>query len=208
MAYIVPFFIDPPAKILDCTAGERLIWQDFLSMNWGGIDGQKAYEVVFSDISKDAKADFIADARELHKHCKREEYKAVVFDPPFQVRENEMYSFEGIYGGSPDHKRRDFYFRNFDDLQQFFFDTVESFNYATSNFLIAKIGNRHENLRLIPQVLQAVLAYDKNYNEESEFELFDWIFYRPYRALHGAKLPFSAQVVSFYLIFKKNLRER
>jgi hypothetical protein len=194
MRMILNFYWKPPKTILDVTAGERKIWD--ASINQIGIDGFAAWKVDFSDKSKDAKADIIADCRNLP--VRDFSYDIIVFDPPFTEVSNGSVEGFGLREGG-DFKGRAFYMREFEDIKELCEAAAPEFNRIAREGLVVKMGDRHDERRLIAQHIDAYLAFSKY------FECIDIVHYRGNRPVQGARLPFTANTVTYYLVFKKNV---
>lgn len=211
MNYIVPFYWEPPKRILDVTAGQRLMWKKFPLKTPNISTGKYEWTVDFADISKDADVDIIADAREIDKHIEFP-YNIGVADFPFIEIDKGMESFgvlprnyqHGLRKRETPHLRREFYFRYFVPPEIIFKETVQSFNKAFTDGLIIKMGDSHANHVLIPNHLFAMLNFDHRFNKNSKFFCVDQIYYRGNYAKRGANMPYAQSVVTHLLIFKKD----
>lgn len=213
MKMLVPFYWDPGKKIIDVTAGQRIIWGNFL-YNCISPCGFEHWHIDFNDIAPECQADYHVPAQEIHTLGKH--WDILVCDFPFTELKNGVESFgvktkreysSTVTYTKPQKFRRDFYFRNFVPLDQLFPQCVEPFNKVADN-LIVKIGDSHKNKRLLTNHVYAILAFDKAHNPASEFNLIDCVHYRGNYARRGGRFPFAQSVVSYYLIFKKRPSER
>jgi hypothetical protein len=202
MRMILNFYWDAPKKVLDVTAGERKIWgRDWY--NHETLDGKPArWQVDFNDLSLDAKAEYHYDCRWM-TGIPDDSYDIIVFDPPFTNPKNDSCNpdHNGLYFRNkfkPGFTSRLFYMRNFIEPQILFQYTKNEFRRIAREGLVIKISDRHEDRRLVPQHVHAIQEYG------SMFDLVDIIHYRGNRPVMGAKLPFVANTISYYLIFKKN----
>jgi len=215
MNYIIPFYWQQPKRILDVTAGDRIIWRKFPYNNKDISTNKVGWRVDFADISEDAKADIFADARKIHKHVKHT-YEIGVADFPFIPLDYAMESFGTVTRqqhrkfhrlseiGGKKKLRREFYFRYFVPPEILFKQCVYAFNKVFTDGLIIKMGDSHKNHVYIPNHLFAILSFDHRFNPRSKFYLVDIIHYRGNYAKRGAKVNFAQPVVTYYLIFKKD----
>lgn len=211
---IVPFFWNPGKTIIDVTAGKRLIWRHF-AYNHISPCGFEHWHIDFNDTDPECKTDFHIPAQEidsLERH-----WDILVCDFPFTDLKNGVESFgvrsKKISGRSQGDiartmsRSRKFYFRNFVPLNELFPQCVKSFNKVADN-LIIKIGDSHKDKRLISNVWEAERWFDHVKNPESKFQLVDRIGYRGNYARRGGRFPFAQSVMSYYLIFKKDVDSR
>jgi len=211
MRMIVPFYWDAGLKIVDVTAGKRIIWKHFL-YNHLSPCGFEHWHIDFYDRSPDADTDHIIDARDIATTGKH--WDLLVVDFPFTELKNGVESFgvrakhlagraKAKVAAYNQHFRRDFYFRDFEPLAKLFPECVIPFNRVADN-LIVKVGDSHKHKRLIKNTFKAIQAFDCEENPESEFNLIDVISYRGNYARRGGRFPFAQSVTSYYLIFKKD----
>lgn len=205
MNYILPFYWDSPKKILDVTAGERIMWRDFPYNHKNLYDDSESWHVDFCDSSPDAKADFICNAQEVDKLGKY--YDVGVCDFPFIDIDKGMESFGTKSRGRKEGTSREFYFRKFRPPVELFKECLPAFN-KTFDSLIIKMGDSHENHLMINNHVDAILTFDKRRNPESDFNHIDTIHYRGNYSKRGANVPFAQPVVSYYMIFKKEVKKR
>ena len=215
MKMIVPFYWNPGKRIIDFTAGKRIIWRNF-AYNHLSPCGFQHWHIDFNDINKNQKAEYHLDVRnidELGLH-----WDIGVFDPPFTELKNGVESFgvrakhlagraKGKVESYNQHFRRDFYFDNFTPLDKLFPESVLAINKVCNN-LIIKIGDSHKNKELVSNCTMAELSFNNRWNKKSEFHLVDRISYRGNYARRGGRFPFAQAVTSYYLIFKKNVNLR
>lgn len=209
MKMIVPFYWNAGKKIIDVTAGKRLIWKNFL-YNCQSACGYKHWHVEFNDLDKGTKATYHTFAEKLDKLKKH--WDILVCDFPFIEQKDGMESFgvrtrQQYKKGIPIDKntkkpRREFYFKHFIPPEINFHKAVYAFNKVADN-LIIKMGDSHQNKVLIPNHWFAILNFDKRINPRSMFYLVDDIIYRGVYSSRGGKFPFAQSVYSHYLIFKK-----
>lgn len=200
---ILEWYFPPHKTILDVTAGMRKIWNT-TTLNNVNFDEERLYDVIFSDISLDAKLDVNCDFTSLP--FKDNSVDLVIFDPPFLKPENGIESFGIKTHKTPD---RPFYFRQYDKWippEEFFKMTWREFNRVSKNGLIVKISERYENGYEIPVTTYMDLCYDKRLNPLSEFKRCAKIGYRGKRAGLGAKMIHAQRVLSFYMLYKKDYK--
>jgi len=212
MNFIIPFYWNPPKKIIDVTAGNRLIWEKFPYNHKDLNSDQETWHVDFSDISPQAKTDIVCKAQDIDKHG---HWDMLVCDFPFIEMDKGMESFGTksrkhqirFRQNESDAMRREFYFREFRRPADLFKESLQSFNKATDS-LIIKMGDSHEDRKMINNHVDAILTFDQRRNPESEFHHIDTIHYRGNYSKRGANVPFAQPVVSYYLIFKKDPNAR
>lgn len=209
---IIPFYWNPGKTIIDVTAGRRLIWGHF-GYNHLSSCGMEHWHVEFNDIEETTKADYHLPANEIDKLGKH--WDILVIDLPFVELKDGVESFgvrarqrEGRIKFNDKTKfRREFYFNRYEPLDKAFPKCVKAFNKVADN-LIVKMGNSHKNKRAIMNCTEAELAFDSKRNPESEFNLIDSIGYRGNYARRGGRFPFAQSVMSYYMIFKKDVSAR
>jgi hypothetical protein len=213
LSRIIPFYWNPGKKIIDVTAGKKISWEVF-PYNTKMFNGRIAWDVEFNDLNKERDADYNIPAQEIDKIGKH--YDILFNDFPFTELKNGVESFgtKSLYKrphlqqSSMNQKfRRQFYFDNYQPLQQLFLDCVKAWNKTADN-LIIKIGDSHKDYQLIPNHVYAIDAFDKRRNPKSEFQLMDCLHYRGVYSSRGGRFPFAQSVTSYYLIFKKELKKR
>lgn len=203
---ILEWYFDAGKKILDVTAGERKTWNATIINNETLPSGDKLYDITFLDSSRDAKTDVVADFRKIP--FPDDSFDIIYFDPPFMRLSNARESF----GIRQPHTFRPFYFRQNDERfippEAYFFQTWKEFNRISKNGLIVKISERYENLREIPVTTYMDLAYDNIFNKNSNFKRCVKIGYRGWHAGMGAKMIHAQRVLTYFVVYKKNLRQR
>lgn len=209
---IIPFYWNPGKTIIDVTAGKRLIWSHF-GYNHLSPCGMEHWHVEFNDMKESISADYHVKAQEIDKLGKH--WDILVVDFPFVDLKAGVESFgvrtryEVLHNQltKPQKFRREFYFNGYRPLNEVFPECVKPFNKVADN-LIVKMGNSHKNKRAIMNCTEAELAFDHKRNPESEFHLIDSIGYRGNYARRGGRFPFAQSVMSYYMIFKKDVNVR
>lgn len=211
---IIPFYWNAGKTIIDVTAGKRLIWKKLL-YNCQSSCGFSHWNVEFNDINPEIPADYHVPAKELHLLNKH--WDIGVVDFPFVELKDGVESFGvrakrqcGRSAGDIERamkRSRKFYFNNYEPLKKVFPECVEAFNKSFDS-MIVKMGNSHKNKRAIMNCTEVELALDHERNPESEFHLVDSIGYRGNYARRGGRFPFAQSVLSYYMIFKKDVNKR
>jgi len=88
-----------------------------------------------------------------------------------------------------------------------FENTWREFNRVARKGLIVKIGEYHKDFEYFPGDMEAFACFDKRANPESDFQALARIFYKGVRPMVH-QVPHPQPVVTFYVVFKKKLRER
>lgn len=210
LSRIIPFYWNPGKTILDVTAGKKISWETF-PYNTEMFDGNIAWDVEFNDLNPEREADYHIPAQEVNTIGKH--YDILFNDFPFTALKNGLESFGTkdnrgrAIGSRNQNYTRHFYFDGYRPLDQLFPECVESWNKTADN-LIIKIGDSHKDYELIPNHFYAIKAFDKRENPKSQFHLMDCIHYRGIYSSRGGRFPFAQSVISYYLIFKKDLKKR
>jgi hypothetical protein len=213
LSRIIPFYWNPGKKIIDVTAGKKISWEVF-PYNTKMFNGRIAWDVEFNDLNKERDADYHIPAQEIDKIGKH--YDILFNDFPFTELKNGVESFgtKSLYKrphlqqSSMNQKfRRQFYFDNYQPLQQLFLDCVKAWNKTADN-LIIKIGNSHKDKKLRYNLGHAINTFAKEFNPKSPFHLIDVIDYRGIYSSRGGRFPFAQSVLSHYAIFKKDPNSR
>lgn len=205
LSKILTWYFDTGKIILDVTAGERRTWNnsDLYNLN---LDGKLNYNIIFADVSRDAKADILCDFCKLP--FADNSVDLIYFDPPFIKLANAIESFGIKTHITPN---REEYFRQAGKWippETRFFQTWKEFNRVSRNGLIVKISERYEQGYEIPVTTYMDLAYDSRFNKKSQFKRCVKVGYRGKRAGMGAMMIHAQRVLSYYAIYKKDYRVR
>src|SRR5437867_12549932 len=124
---VLDWYFDNPKSILDVTAGEQKSWHHTSLHNTSILTGEKLWNVVFLDISQDAKTDLVADFRQLP--FPDNSFDIIYFDAPFMKPAHGIEAFGIKTHKTPD---RPFYFRQLNNdwiaPEEFFKQTWKEFN--------------------------------------------------------------------------------
>ena len=88
-----------------------------------------------------------------------------------------------------------------------FENTWREFNRVARKGLIVKIGEYHKDFEYFPGDMEAFACFDHRANPESEFQALARIFYKGVRPMVH-QVPHPQPVITFYVVFKKQLRMR